>query len=413
MTTTYTPLPEGSTPVYGTSGSSVAKLQAELNTKNAGQTGYTPLVVDGKYGPLTAAAAAYKAPTISDVYSIAGVDPNIAKAGEAVDKYNQNQASGIPNVDEAAIRNATLANFQAEIDATNSLYASKLAASKAIGAGRLGTDTAIQARRGLLGSDFGAARTDTVNKANEADLAAIEAEKNTAIKGILSSARTAADQRIAEKNAAIGSGLTAHLSYLQNSAATKEANATKAAQSIYDQNLTPETLTADQLKLTAEGYGVKPEDIKSAYLTVKKTGDEAKSKKAAEDAKNKAAGMKIIPTGSVLVDANGKVIARGNPKAASVPKTNLTPVKSGKAVFTPDQMSAYSATLEASKGPDNYVDPDVYKQAYDAWVDPEVGGLAKDFLLKFPPKKYVNPANTTLPSYLRSSTVKAKTDRSL
>lgn len=59
---TYQPLQTGATPTLGTSGAAVSALQTQLNTQNAGQTGYTPLLVDGKYGPLTAAGAAYKVP---------------------------------------------------------------------------------------------------------------------------------------------------------------------------------------------------------------------------------------------------------------------------------------------------------------------------------------------------------------
>ena len=401
-TGTYTPS-TSTVATQGTSSAANSALQTSLNAKGAN------LVVDGKYGPATAAAVSQyggtttPTKTIAETYNMGtGVDPAITKASNAVDTYYQNLASGKSNVDENAIRNQTLSQFQAEIDATNSLYADRLKAAQEVGAGRLGSDTAIQARRGLLGSDFGAARTDTTVNQNTTNYNTIENEKATAISNILANARKEADARIAAKNSAIASGLPGHLEFLKSAQASKEANATKAAQSIYDQNFKPEDLTTDTLKSTAELWGIKPEDIKSAYVTVKNTGDAAKAQKAAEDAKNKAAGMKVIPTGSTLVDSNGNVIARGTPKASVATKTNITPFKSGVAVFSPQQMTDFSTTLEASKGADNYVNPDIYQQAYEAWVDPKVGGLAKDFLLKYPPSKYVNPTNKTLPSYLRS-----------
>lgn len=59
---TYTPLKTGQAATLGTSGDAVKALQTQLNTANAGQVGYTPLKVDGLYGPLTQAASLYKAP---------------------------------------------------------------------------------------------------------------------------------------------------------------------------------------------------------------------------------------------------------------------------------------------------------------------------------------------------------------
>lgn len=351
-------------------------------------------------------------PTIGAVYNLPTQQesPEMAAARAAAGNFAKNQAGGIPNVDEAAIRAATLAQFQAEIDATNTLYAEKLRQAKLTGAGRIGSGTAIQARRGLIGSDFGAAETDRINTDNNQIYGGIEAEKAARINAILTKSNDTATQTIAAKTKAIAEGLDAHLKYLSEAGERKTTNAEKAAQFIYSQKLEPKDLTADELKKTAEGYGVTADDIKNAYTNVKKKGDEEIAKKAAEDEKARKAGLTIIPQGSKVIDADGKEVAQGNPKTFA-PKSPTTKapvgvVRSGKATFTPEQMSDFSAELEASKklfgGDGKYVNPDVYLEAYNAWTDPEVGGLAKDFLLKFPPAKYVNPANNTLPDYLRS-----------
>lgn len=57
---TYTPLSEGQQPAFGTSGPAVSALQAQLNAQYANTPGYTPLKVDGLYGPLTQAATNFK-----------------------------------------------------------------------------------------------------------------------------------------------------------------------------------------------------------------------------------------------------------------------------------------------------------------------------------------------------------------
>lgn len=56
----YTPLQTGQAPTFGTSGQAVADLQTQLNTQNQGKAGWTPLVVDAKFGPLTQAAQTWK-----------------------------------------------------------------------------------------------------------------------------------------------------------------------------------------------------------------------------------------------------------------------------------------------------------------------------------------------------------------
>lgn len=72
--------------------------------------------------------------------------------------------------------------------------------------------------------------------------------------------------------------------------------------------------------------------------------------------------------------------------------------------------------LNASKGTDGWVDPYVYKQAYEDWVKEGIG-TAKEFLAAFPPKLYINPeaSNLTidgkplLPTYLQNNPTKTST----
>lgn len=74
-------------------------------------------------------------------------------------------------------------------------------------------------------------------------------------------------------------------------------------------------------------------------------------------------------------------------------------IKSGNLVYTRAKYAEDSSDLEASRGPDGWVDPSDYKLLYDEWV--AKGGLLNDFIAKFPPKLYVNPENDWLPPYLR------------
>ena len=71
---------------------------------------------------------------------------------------------------------------------------------------------------------------------------------------------------------------------------------------------------------------------------------------------------------------------------------------SGGLTYTPEDQSSDSQALNSSRGTDGYVDPTVYLNLYKAWI--AAGGNLEDFLSLYPPKNYVNPANTWLPKYL-------------
>jgi hypothetical protein len=74
---------------------------------------------------------------------------------------------------------------------------------------------------------------------------------------------------------------------------------------------------------------------------------------------------------------------------------------SGAFTYTPALIAAGAAKLDASRGEDKYVDPQVYLDAYTDWTVNK-HGLPQDFIKNFPPKVYVNPKNNTLPAILQS-----------
>lgn len=56
--------------------------------------------------------------------------------------------------------------------------------------------------------------------------------------------------------------------------------------------------------------------------------------------------------------------------------------------------------LNQTRGEDGWVDPNAYLSLYTDWISKK--GLAQDFVKAFPPNLYVNPANTTLPTFLQN-----------
>lgn len=78
---------------------------------------------------------------------------------------------------------------------------------------------------------------------------------------------------------------------------------------------------------------------------------------------------------------------------------------SGTGSVSKAQITQGEQYLNSKKGADGFVDPDSYQKAYNDFLAKD--GTTKAFLLAYPPKDYVNPKATTLPSYLMPAKTKA------
>lgn len=99
-----------------------------------------------------------------------------------------------------------------------------------------------------------------------------------------------------------------------------------------------------------------------------------------------------------------KALAEKNAKEHAKEVANSTP--SAPKVIK-ETKTNFEAQLDASRGSDHFVDPNVYLSLYKRWIN-ERRGTQKEFLNAFPPKNYVNPDNTWLPSYLMPPKPKSK-----
>lgn len=212
------------------------------------------------------------------------------------------------NVDENKIRSNVLRQFQAEIDATNQIYADKLREARIEGQGRLGSGYAIQARRGLLGSDFGGAQTEEIQKKNTEIISGIQAEQAAKIAEIMGLARTASAAEIAAKNKARQDGLQSYITFLKEGDTRKAQKAKDAAAAILARGTSPDKIGDDVLDKIAQGYGVTKQAIADAYAVAKKADAEAKAKEGF-----------TLGEGQKRYDSAGNELAAGPEKTA--PKT--------------------------------------------------------------------------------------------
>jgi len=178
----------------------------------------------------------------------------------------QQRAAAEAPIDEAAIRQKTLEQFQAEIDALNQLYAQKRKeALQQIEAAK-GSSAAIQARRGLLGSDFGVAQTATIQKAGEDILSSLEAERAAKEQAILSEVRTAGSAEIEKQTAAKKEAMNAYLEALKSEGTKTAANKAETIRRILANNI---AVNDNMLKTLAEQLGVPFEELKADYNIAK------------------------------------------------------------------------------------------------------------------------------------------------
>lgn len=99
-------------------------------------------------------------------------------------------------IDEEAIRQQEMDRIQEQINAIRGVYANEIAAANREGEGRLGSQRAISARSGLIGSDFGEAQKTKVEGYNRDVVNGINSRMSADIAAIFQKAQDRASERI-------------------------------------------------------------------------------------------------------------------------------------------------------------------------------------------------------------------------
>lgn len=204
--------------------------------------------------------------------------PEVVAARKAQADY----LASLSNPNEDTIYQDTLSKFQSQIDAVNSQYADELARAKITGTGRLGSQTAISARRGLIGSDFGEASFQNQENANQEVYKSIENEKAAKIQAIMSGAKTDAAEQYRQKREEFTKGLDARLAFYSEADTRKANNTNKAIKALLAQGISPQELSPSDLNAIAKYYGITVDDINANYATEKKTFDDAEAERLAK-----------------------------------------------------------------------------------------------------------------------------------
>lgn len=275
--------------------------------------------------------------TPATAYKTATIGPNTNYAADRTYNYllNRSKKGALASIysPEQAYQNK-LKQYQQEIDATNKIYGQILADTQQQGLGRLGSGTAIQARSGLLGSDFGASQTNSINKANLDQENLVRQEQSAKIASIMGLARSEAVKELADKRAAQKQSAEDYLSYLSGAEERKAGKLSKIAGLLIQQGVSPKEIDPLQLKKIAKDYGVSVEDITTGYQTLK-------SEQEAAQAEAEAKGAFNLSEGQARYDAQGNLIASRAKTYA--PKDGGLDITSS---MTPKQVAIFNSLVD-------------------------------------------------------------------
>jgi len=234
-----------------------------------------PLFVDpntgkmqqGKSGAFTTSLEDYNPqaeptePTIGETFSGVVTESDAEKQARE-NRSNILQTSATQEIDEDAIRQRTTDNFQAEIDALEKVFNEKKRVERIAGEGRLGESGAIQARRGLLGSDFGATQTEATRGFNTSKQDAITADKTLALSNIYNKIRASADSEINAKKLAKEAGSSNYLAFIRDTDTRKAGYVSATIKNFISSGNAP---TDEDYNNIAGTLGVNVDNVKNAY----------------------------------------------------------------------------------------------------------------------------------------------------
>lgn len=273
-------------------------------------------------------------PTIAQLYGGATTLDQAAAQADAARTAAYDPATIAAN--EGKTRSEVLSQYQSELDSLDQAAAEARARITTqfapIAAGRVGQTTALNARRGLSGSDFGSAATDTTNKANADELSAKIADSDA----IYSNQRSSliqfiageADKEIALRQDASQKGADAKISEIQNRTQRAQSSAQASVKAMIAAGVTDSSNPnySDSINQIATNTGLTKDQVTSLFTDAKITAAQAAAAAQKAAAEAAAAGRTSVGAGDVVLGPDGKPIG-------SNPKTGATTDAFGNPLF--------------------------------------------------------------------------------
>lgn len=349
----------------------------------------SPLVPGGPTPPANPVfdPASYTAPDSSEVDN---AEKNAADAAGAVASPNQGDYTGAASA------------FQAEIDGLNQVYAEQKQAETINGLNRLGTNTAEDARSGLLGSGFGDTRIAGVTSTNTAAQNAIDAKHNADLGAVYAKINGLAQSNATQRVTAAQKGADATVSYLKDKAANTSSGVASAVGAYFAAGNDGTKLTSTDLANWAKTLGTDTTTIANAVKAAKASYDSAAldtQTKEATLAKDVATTANIgVPadanefnfavkngyTGTFQdyqndQDARKIAIAQASQKTTQADQQSAAVNKFANTFVPGATFTDTNGQVLGTIGSDGYINPDAWKAAI---ADAPAEGLNRETFIK-------------------------------
>lgn len=191
---------------------------------------------------------------------------------------------------EEEIRNAERLRVQSQIDAINASYANLIREEQRQGEARLGSNRAINARGGLVGSDFGEAQKQETRGRTNTIVGGLEAQKRAEIGSLFERVESRAADIIKEKNQLARQDAQGYLKYLQE----KQTEARSDIMEFAKSGVSLDQMSKEQFNALLEQSGYDPFTLKAIYNANKPKDQQTQFKY--EFKAGKAFGYGVNPT---------------------------------------------------------------------------------------------------------------------
>jgi hypothetical protein len=275
------------------------------------------------------------------------INPNADEIDNVVNqRVSKYKSESEKDIDENAIRKSFKDRIQGSIDAINQTYASMLGNAQIRGRNNQGVSRAINARSGLLGSDFALADEMNLNRANQDVENSIEAERLGLVQRLLMDAEGKADTSIKEARQSKMDAMDKLMESITTRDTRSAGKASKLAQYLVVSGVkSADEITDSDLATIRDTYGVDPATFMSEFDKARTARD------TLENTLNKDR-YKTISDGTQLYDTQtGKIIE--NTKNFAPTKGGLSSVLGGTGVTDVYDAMERIANIE-SKGSGDY-----------------------------------------------------------
>ncbi len=209
--------------------------------------------------------------------------PNYVEDPTSKSIGNSLKSQATDKVNEEAIRAATRARIQGQIDAINAAVTDQIANFRnTTGKNRQGQSYALAAAGGRIGSATGESEFQKTEDYNRQEEQTYQSEANAKISALLGGAMRDATAEIEARRAAIKEGADKYFEYLETQGSRKKDQVTAFLRNMLALGVDPNEIDDKDFEKLEDQYGFSKEQISALFSDIK-TQQEAQNREAEKD----------------------------------------------------------------------------------------------------------------------------------